>query len=798
MACYIPPFVQKGCPFARATFHSTSSMEGQRYQSPSPIPVVENVMQRTWSCVVTCCDFVWNWLTDPFGKPLVAAHEITRRRLLSFQLFLGLLFHTMLVISAFSSNVYPELHYLRLVIQPFLWAFFFLSRTFLYNFAVLGFIAVWVIEQFVTMSVLSRSDEVELVLATFIRILFPVFLATCILPRKVLTFSIPIIVFIALVFQHCYSFSLAHAEAGLLLAFIIILCVSLIIFAILNRQAHLEALMSKQRFTSNISHELRTPLNGIIGILELMMESSLSQYQKDLARTALISGENMLQLVNDLLDFHKLEAGKLPLVFETFSIRQFVEECVCSVATLATAKGLKLDWKVDPRIPELICGDRRRIKQILLNYLSNAFKFTMKGSVTVEVSTVEGDAKRAMPILKYSVKDTGIGIKEEDKKFLFKPFVQLDSTKPGTGLGLVICKQLASVMGGDTGFEPIATGGTRFWFTVATYPVMPKGSSARSAVADSSPHSGLGLVQTFKSFLNRLESRLFHKTAVDYSRSSRGNSSRNSKRYVPIQDKITSCLNSLTPRNGVRSPLDHMLKQMEPSPSGSSSAKMSPTRPYANTLQKVYAKTSSDEEEEEEYGSLIHGFRAKIIAHERNISDSKLHNSKGKDGKGEVHLPLTGPTVLVAEDNCFNQQVAGLILKSMNFEVTFADNGQHCVDIYTASPRSYVFILMDCQMPVMDGLQATKTIRAIERAKNLPEITIIGLTADAAADNIHRCHESGMDDVLTKPFRKKQLIQKLRLQREDRAEKARSNSPSSSSSSAMAAAARRRPIRTVP
>ena len=514
-----------------------------------------------------------------------------------------------------------------------------------------------------------------------------------------------------------------------------------------------EATRTKSDFLANMSHEIRTPMNAIIGFTHLMMRSELPPRQADYLKKIHASSQHLLGIINEILDFSKIEAGKMVIEHIDFDLEELLGNVSGLINEKAADKGLELVFDIMPDIPLNLIGDPLRLGQVLINFATNAIKFTEQGCITISVRAIENQERHAL--LKFSVKDTGIGLSPEQIGRLFQSFQQADNSVTrkygGSGLGLVICKNLAKIMGGEIGVDSELGKGSEFWFTARL------GKSLTHRRPKLTPHPDLRgkhmLVvddnENARTVVSdMLESMLFKVETADSG-------------FAALQT-IKDSIAQDTPFDVIF--IDWQMPTMDGIELAHAIQGMGLLHAPKLVLVTAYGR------EQVLHGAIQAGFDEIIL---KPVNASALFDSVarafGKDlelDMAQSHTAppdisnladLAGARILLVEDNEMNQQIATELLQDAGFFVDIAENGQQA--LYKVKRNGYELVLMDMQMPVMDGISATQEIRKLPNMGALP---IVAMTANAMAQDRDRCLAAGMNDHLPKPIEPDDLLAALR------------------------------------
>ncbi len=512
------------------------------------------------------------------------------------------------------------------------------------------------------------------------------------------------------------------------------------------RDAAIQSARIKGEFAANVSHELRTPLNGILGMLELLDGMRLTDKQREYVTIARNSSDALLALIDDILDFSRIDSGKLVVESKEFNLREMLDDVVRIMATQAQSKNLDLAHLICPSIPGMVIGDSRRIRQLLLNLCGNAIKFTSSGEIGIYINLIQthGDDIR----LRFEVKDTGIGIPDEAKERIFEAFSQADATTTrkygGTGLGLTICKQLVNVLGGELGVDSVIGQGSVFWFELP----MRKSNANDLMSSESNGTMDLRVLIVDDSEIVQFSvQQIFEKWGAYVECAESGESALLKLRHAAHRNKSFDVVlvdEFMTGGNGIE-----LMRSID------QSSEINSTRRVLMTNQ-TYP---------EYFLERFHEIDGLV---QKPILQSSLYDSVSTAMKGSVNIvnPIfannaelndiaLNAQVLVAEDNSANQQVAIGMLERLGCSVIVVANGIEAINQLERSRFDLVF--MDCNMPEMDGYEATSKIRAGNHANaNIP---IIAMTANVQEGDRQKCLLAGMNDYLSKPLK----LDKLRV-----------------------------------
>jgi two-component system sensor histidine kinase/response regulator len=503
------------------------------------------------------------------------------------------------------------------------------------------------------------------------------------------------------------------------------------------RDAALRASVVKSEFLATMSHEIRTPMNGVIGSLDLMLDSQLAPELAELAQIARTAATDLLGIIDDILDLSKIEADKVERRQANFDLVEIVEGVADIIAVTARQKGVALATYVDPELPTNVRGDARLLRQVLVNLVGNAIKFTEEGEVVIRAERQPSAASQAL--VRFTVRDTGTGIPDDAVATLFEPFTQVEAAEArehaGSGLGLAISSRLVRLMGGKLAVDSEIGRGSTFSFTLP-FALSEEGDAAEP-LTPAPAASG----------------RPLRVLVVDPSETSADTLERYLRAWGMVSARVSAPAEALARFDHAGEAFDVAIVAASPdNPEMAQLARQLRARAGAHDLfvialldigERVAARNGDD------------GFDATVG---RPIKQSRLYDALAgiqaerapAEAVGEVEAgSLAGLQALIAEDNPVNQQVLLRQVQRLGLTAEAVDNGQAALDALAA--RSYDVVLMDCQMPVMDGYAATRAIRELEAQSGARRMPIVAVTANAMREDFDRCRESGMDDFVAKP-----------------------------------------------
>ncbi|MEO5596196.1 MAG: ATP-binding protein, partial [Lysobacteraceae bacterium] len=531
------------------------------------------------------------------------------------------------------------------------------------------------------------------------------------------------------------------------------------------KQAAESAMLAKGEFLATMSHEVRTPLNGIIPMLDLLQSSKLAVDQREMLGTALQSARQLLRIVDDILDYSKLEANGLHLESVGINLRELLESVIRLLERQAQAKGLRLTLHVDPEVRMALRGDPLRLRQVLTNLIGNALKFTERGSISLHVSRL-GET-RTHHQLRFEVRDTGVGISPDASGKLFTAFSQADASTTriygGTGLGLAICKRIVDLMGGHIGVESEIDRGSKFWFEVPLLKTTGEIEGPRNDV-----HGSRALILTTDEVLQKRLALLLQRWGVDTSFVTSTQDALNQLRASAAVVAVRSYNLLLADLGSIRSTQVALQRNLAAMDSidglrciffdGGETVPLE-LRELRHSI--VVSRTIADTDLRNQIERLMAGEAVDGAGREREATVSVAEpRASGEQESPDVAQQLIKGRLLLVEDNPVNLMVAQRLIALTGMQCDTAENGEQALEKLDRS--HYDIVLMDCQMPVMDGYTATRVWREREAEQRRAHLPIIAMTANAMAGDRQKCLDAGMDDYLSKPVSRPILEETLR------------------------------------